>query len=110
MHIALGVLAIPTRAPSWHRQDADLLIVANGFGWHARDLGKLANGEQSLHGRPSLESLWRKDTPSTDWKVKSKALSRRRSAFLSTGGEEIVRRFGRRVHGCCAHACGMPSV
>ena len=58
MDIALGILSMPGRTPAWRRQDADLLVVANGFGWHASGLGELADGQQSLHGRSSLSSLW----------------------------------------------------
>jgi hypothetical protein len=58
MDIALGILSIPGCTPAWHRQNADLLIVANGFGWHARSAGELADGQQSRHGRSSLSRLW----------------------------------------------------
>jgi hypothetical protein len=90
MDIAPGILPIPGRTPVWRRQDADLLIVANGFGGTlvARASWPMASS-RSMAIPPSTVCGW-KDTPSTDWKVKSKALSRIRSASLPTSVDEML--------------------
>jgi hypothetical protein len=73
MDIVAGVLPIPGTTPPWHRQHADLLIVANGFCWYARSAGELANSQWSFHGPSSLYDVsGEKGTHSTGWKVKGK--------------------------------------
>jgi hypothetical protein len=42
---------------AWRWQYAHLLVIANGFRRHARGLGELANGQWSLHRRPSFRGL-----------------------------------------------------
>src|SRR2546425_1998250 len=71
MDIMAGVLPVPCTTPPWHRQHADLLVVANGFCWYARGVGELANRQRSFHGRSSLcDVSGKKGTRSTGWKVK----------------------------------------
>jgi hypothetical protein len=71
MDIVSGVLPVPCATALWHRQHADLLVVANGFCRYAGGVGELTNSQRSFHGRSSLYDVsGEKGTRSTGWKVK----------------------------------------
>src|SRR5262249_46704738 len=54
MYIALGILPIPCGTPARHWQHAYLLVIANGFRWHASGMGELADRQQVSHGPSSF--------------------------------------------------------
>src|SRR5262245_1393684 len=71
MDIVSGVLPVPCGTPAWHRQHADLLIVANGLRWYAGSASQLTNCQWSFHGcSPLCDLSAQKGTRSTGWKVK----------------------------------------
>src|SRR5215510_9422972 len=71
MHIVAGVVPVPSATPAWHRQHANLFVVANGFCRDAGSAGELPDRQGSFHGWSSLcDVSTQKGTRSIGWKVK----------------------------------------